>query len=358
MNPMLSARRAACACAGVPLIFICYLVFSLVRLIVSFSARVTRVKVKKLIPAPCTLLSLLPSINCSVVVTCVLDKHVPLDKVCGKFEKVVEERENERLRYFPKTWMGYSFWADEEDFDVTRHISEIGVDEGKNIVWQAPIVVTLDDPDLDKVEELILAAEFPRGQSPWKVFILRGVANKDVYFLKFHHVLADGFSMMKLLADICDPPIREPIFLRDPAAPSRLPALLSPLITILALISMADWLTFTEVEGKSLPLLWDTGEEEKGGETLSHVVSAQSLPISAFKKVSRRLGVSHLAVFLQAVTTAVGKFWGLRSQTPLEGISSSIILPVPGHPDTLCNHWFELLPKLIRNYGAVRVKFP
>lgn len=78
-------------------------------------------------------------------------------------------------RMYYEEWMGYMWWKQEENFDLSEHI----------VVWEESENKVLSEDDLINIVEILEEKPFARGKSPWECILignvkLNGVMNPDI----------------------------------------------------------------------------------------------------------------------------------------------------------------------------------
>lgn len=119
------------------------------------------------------------------------DGEPDLDSV----RSVLRERLIDRYPVFSRRAVqrgGAWYWEDDDDFDLTRHVSEVRLDGDERDLrqWMG-----------DRFSEP-LDSDLPL----WDVTLVSGIeGHGSVLFSRFHHALADGVRLTQLLFSLCDP---------------------------------------------------------------------------------------------------------------------------------------------------------
>ena len=88
---------------------------------------------------------------------------------------------------------GRYIWANEVDFDISRHVYAY---EG---------TCPKDEIELEKLFGEIISKPLPRDISPWEVITIPlQIDGKFAFFTRAHHIIGDGISMVNLFSKIMD----------------------------------------------------------------------------------------------------------------------------------------------------------
>ncbi len=99
----------------------------------------------------------------------------------------------QRLRKRIRRKYGRYVWADEINFDVSRHIQ---IYEG---------TPPADNVELEKLFGEIISKPLPRDISPWQVVMIPlKIDGKFAFFTRAHHIIGDGISMVNLFSKVMD----------------------------------------------------------------------------------------------------------------------------------------------------------
>jgi diacylglycerol O-acyltransferase len=113
--------------------------------------------------------------------------------------RLVEQRTRQapRLRQVlvrPRAGLGPPYWADDETFDVARHLRTRHVSAPGDEAALLGLVSELDEPRLDRSRPL------------WEMWLITGLADGRVAMLvRLHHVVADGLAALALMRSLFDP---------------------------------------------------------------------------------------------------------------------------------------------------------
>lgn len=96
---------------------------------------------------------------------------------------------------------GYTFWKDLDNFQVSDHIRYLNERNPDK-------EVTLDD--LHEVIGRFGKTPMDSSRSPWEVFVIKNFSSKQnpsvksAFIMRFHHCLADGYTVMNILSKLGD----------------------------------------------------------------------------------------------------------------------------------------------------------
>ena len=131
---------------------------------------------------------------------------VPLTRLRRHIEARLElvPRFRTRLAY-PPPGMGEPFWVDDPDFDVSRHVLELGMPNTE-----------LDDRRFAFLCDRVLSEPLPRNRPLWEIGLApRLLGGRCGLVARLHHALVDGKSALEVALLLFD---------SDPDAAPALPA--------------------------------------------------------------------------------------------------------------------------------------
>jgi len=116
---------------------------------------------------------------------CIFRKHVST----GKF--LFPE-----FQQYYTTWLGYPFWKNEASFQIDQHVHHLVFNKTEDL-----------QPELRNV----LETQFSDSQSPWEINFVETIDNPNCHYVwfKFHHALADGYSILNALGGVADAPVQQ-----------------------------------------------------------------------------------------------------------------------------------------------------
>lgn len=98
-----------------------------------------------------------------------------------------------RLQKCIKKKWGRYIWSNEENFDVTRHVTCY---EG---------TPPLHDDELGQLFGKIISKPLPKDISPWQIVVIPMKSTDHfAYMCRFHHIIGDGISMVNVLSKVMD----------------------------------------------------------------------------------------------------------------------------------------------------------
>ncbi|OXA60822.1 uncharacterized protein LOC110844445 [Folsomia candida] len=285
----------------------------------------------------------------------------------------------EKFTQYYEPWLGYSFWKNEDKFNIKNHI---------RLCEEAEIILAgnnnnnnnnnnnesekkfITEEELLKIMGPISTRHFPQGISPWEILIVRnfipsqgkihsdfepnikidGGDEKDKFAMIFrvHHALSDGYSIMKLfLTRVCnvDPndviqPFVPKMSMIDTVKMYLGIILLSPYYHLKQFVIDVDR-NFWHVREKQLTKDWYTIRSEK-------------VAMSDLRKLAKFQNVTTTAVLLAGFGSGIKTF---LTETGQGGRIPSVMralapMPWKNHPmHGLVNHW--TLGLVVLPVGAV-----
>ncbi|ODM97805.1 hypothetical protein Ocin01_08879 [Orchesella cincta] len=288
--------------------------------------------------------------RCTLVVPMTLQGHWTLEELREIIlERWIKARDknNGELIYqkfcqYPYRWLGFTFWKQDENFDLNHHIHYH--ENSFEIVYSEK---------LNELVESLLNEPYKPSKSPWEFHYLANFRNtqdtaryytSDVptfaLVLKIHHSLADGFSLLSAIVEGLGGQSLENMKLPSPAK--------SPKLTLLEQIIF--FLTFpiklfSEVLGKSFPKSyqrypWLISDKRKAWWQLYG--KSQLIPIWQVKDIKNAFGVTFTSVLLSAISSGIHQDLEKRRKSIKESYNGHMpcvsVLPVPGHNRRLTNH--------------------
>ncbi len=227
-------------------------------------------------------------------------------------------------------------WADDEDFDIARHVRTVTLDRpGSDLELRGVVAEALGQP-LDSAHPL------------WDLLLVDGLDDGDVaLLLRVHHVLADGLSLLRVAAALLDfepdgPPGSPPTPWRPAAAvgPAGLVAaglvarhrsqlgllvgatrqLLDPRHVVSRAASVLRSLTSSPEPAPPAPLTGRVG-------TRRDFVWA-SVPFTPLQQFARTHGVTLNDVILTAVAMSLRQVLGPQRVDAMSGRVPKVLVPV------------------------------
>ena len=120
-----------------------------------------------------------------------------VEKLRNLFNERVVKNEGhpsyQRLRQRIHRKYGRYVWADEMDFDISRHIH--------HYLGNPPA----DDEELEKLFGEIISKPLSQDLSPWQVVVIPlKIEGRFAFFTRAHHIIGDGISMVNLFSKVMD----------------------------------------------------------------------------------------------------------------------------------------------------------
>jgi WS/DGAT/MGAT family acyltransferase len=242
-----------------------------------------------------------------------------------------------QVLYWPSRGLGWPVWEDAQSFDITDHIRVHPV------------------PSPGDEEQLLLACErlrrrpLHRGRPLWEMWFLTGLPDARVgFFIKMHHVIADGVAGVATLAAFVDPApdppeISAPPWTRAPVPTTRelfrdnlrrrlgeldrmLTALVKPLATTRRILRSGPAARELFAEGRAPP----TSVNRRIGSDRRLALVRGSL--DGAKRVAHAHGATVNDVLLTAVAAGYADLFSSRGE-PTDGVILRAFVPVSLHQE-------------------------
>lgn len=284
------------------------------------------------------------------------------------FQKEVLQTKNkkgqlsfQRLTYYFESWMGFTFWKRDENFQIEKHVRECYPSEFDPTFQNDSIT----EEQLMHSLGSLATKPFPKYMSPWEILVIRNYrklpsrlhknyyptvsiptvdtdSEKDIEFamvLRMHHALGDGFSTMKLFVqNICgDYKALMPVPLEHKLS------LFQKLLQTSALIFLTGYNQFSQfilnVDRSAWHLPYDKLTKQW------QFAMTEKISLNTVKSISKQQGVCVTAVLISALAGGIHNFLeikrkGLKNKEVMRATGP---MPWKNHPmDTLVNHWYYL----------------
>lgn len=153
--------------------------------------------------------------RCAIIATFVLENEKPVDhdeiktRIQSRWIEAIETENHKKELKYPELqqyvdfWMGFMFWKQDFKFDLSHHLKFQKIPETTRDVED-----TTSQIYIHSLVEDLLNRPFPRGRSPWEIYIVENYKNSELastklvsksmtaIVLRFHHSLADGYSLL------------------------------------------------------------------------------------------------------------------------------------------------------------------
>jgi len=236
------------------------------------------------------------------LVTQVTERCILLrDKTTGKFQYP-------EFQQYVTGWLGYSFWKNEEQFQICQHVRHL---------------VLEDEKDLEQECQTAIETPFSLDRSPWEATFVEIKENPDLHYIwfKYQHVLGDGDSLAR--AFMCAADSELPQFQRRPEVS------LSYWSQVLKTINFI--LTYFRVLHnivRPVPAPWDSRDLAP----ISFTTSIDTVPLSLIKGLSRKFEVSVFTILISMVAGAIRrKFLNEEASELPNNLRGVTPVPLP-HP--------------------------
>lgn len=255
------------------------------------------------------------------------------------------------LTQYVDRWMGFLFWVKDTKSDPKHHVfSHIIPNEAK----QQP-----NGPELfiDKMMAHLLNQPFAPQRSPWEMHLVHGYRNPrlssgdmTVILLRFHHALADGYSLMYAVVEKLFGTPLDSIQLPTPVprcttSPGK-PKTWSHGVNLRKLwFGIKFGFRMIHDVGRFLSLLgrpktpWHVPDQKKKWKQL--YTRSKPIHISQVRRIKKKYNASFTAVLFSAISAGVSK--SLQGSKGCSGDAVKVLptfipLPLAGHPMKFVNH--------------------
>jgi hypothetical protein len=235
------------------------------------------------------------------------------------------------LQEYEFPWLGYIFWRKESNFKMEDHIS------------LHPNVLHSDE-EVFQFGNSLVSSPFERAKSPWKLILVHSDRNNNpnevfsTIFLKIHHSLGDGMSVLKVLNFLSDGNnfiVAKPSSRGELGQSGRMLAFWRGATTLVC----APYQLFVHSFQPNPSNPWQL-KEGAGPKIMGSSSSAfLKIPIQNIKDIKNMNKTSFAGVLLAAIAGSIrtAMLENGNVDPMLDSIQATIPLPVPGHPSKLRN---------------------
>ncbi|ODN05313.1 hypothetical protein Ocin01_01342 [Orchesella cincta] len=270
--------------------------------------------------------------RCVIVVPIVIDGCYSDVQYLERFADMVDTKNYKEFKQYITFWHGFAFWAPDRSFELRNHVKFYDSENYKTVI----------DKDVSSLVERLLNKQFHPRRSPWEVYIVRNYEDpelvrgkKTVLVMRFHHSLADGYSILYAIIEgllqspLSTVPLPEPNYVKR----SKLDRFLFKASLLFRLVWDASCYFGKGVSQNP----WNVPDERKVWKQLYG--KSKRIPIERIKEIKNELNVSFTGVLLAALSGSVARSFRVKGiATEADAISCFIPLPLPGHPSALKNH--------------------
>lgn len=290
--------------------------------------------------------------RCSIVIPCVIEGHLSVEEGRTLFLDMLSMKDTKsghtlypEFQMYLEKWFGFCFWKSDPHFDIENHVKCVNDDDHDKAGSEK-----INSEDIRRLVEKLLNKRFLSMRSPWEVFIVNNYDDpglseeaKTVLVVRFHHTLADGYSILyALIEGVLKTPL-ESLQLPTPNFVSR--GVISELWFFLTFpFQLVHDISHYFIKGiRKNP--WNTSDDKKAWKQLYG--NTKPVKMQKIKDVKDGLGVSFTSVLLAAVSSSIsrvikskerGKAGNIMEQEQLQRAPFFIPLPLPRHPNSLTNH--------------------
>lgn len=304
--------------------------------------------------------------NLMVIVTLMFLESVPRwDDLAALIQRrVVEHYPVFSQRPSPRALLGLASWEDDPDFDLRRHLHRVSLPSPG------------DDATLQRFVEERIPVPLDGDHPLWEAWLIDGYGSGSVVFGRFHHALADGIALTRVLLsltedgassgadtrggtevggeDVVDAPDRSLAGAALSAGVAAARAGLGQASRLASPSGVLDTVGLGVRTGQVVAdLLWTHSPENVFSGTpgaRKRVVWTQPLPLADLKTVGRLAGATLNDVLLSAVAGALHRYQRDRGAEPVDLVT---MVPVNVRPLD------QPLPRELGNrFALVFVRFP
>lgn len=304
--------------------------------------------------------------NLMVIVTLMFLESVPRwDDLAALIQRrVVEHYPVFSQRPAPRALLGLASWEDDPDFELRRHLHRVTLPSPG------------DDATLQRFVEERIPVPLDRAHPLWEAWLIDGYGSGSVVFGRFHHALADGIALTRVLLSLTEdrgssgadarsgPEVRGEDVVEAPDRSLAGAALAAGVAAARAGLGRASRLAspsgVLDTVGLGVrtgqvvaDLLWTQSPENVFSGTpgaRKRVVWTQPLPLADLKTVGRLAGATLNDVLLSAVAGALHRYQRDRGAEPVDLVT---MVPVNVRPLD------QPLPRELGNrFALVFVRFP
>ncbi|CAL8102771.1 unnamed protein product [Orchesella dallaii] len=309
--------------------------------------------------------------ECMITVLLTMKGDPDMKKVLEVFQNEVINGKNskgelcyQKLQNYYDTWLGFTFWKKEENFQLENHVRELDPSEYdflKNNNKSEDGVAVKED-QLMKILGARSTKCFPPGVSPWEALIIRNykkaspqlhhdfkanvpissvekLGEKDCEFalvLRIHHAIGDGYSIMKLImSNLCMGALD-----RVPKAPVRRLSPLTVLLNYIAIVFLTPYYHFLQFFLDIDKTMWHLPSNKL--EKQWQFAMTERLSFAAIKEISKQQGVCMTATLVAGLAGGIHNFLKEKGMEKKNKKIMRALSPMPwkDHPlETLVNHW-------------------
>jgi hypothetical protein len=265
--------------------------------------------------------------------TNVMEARIPDTNTNMKNEEKLGKRMYPELTQFLYNWGGYSFWKEDLDFDLNKHINYLSLDNSNENEEL--------DQILPKLREELLNRPWMRNKPLWEVFLIPVKSeqnNQTVLIIRCHHSLADGYAMLNLfLSKLCktlDFEIPKPNLVTKKRS-----GLLKKIGWVLLFPFRGAYVLAEQAVMAMTYSVFRTNPPSSNEDYTCLHKTLSPLSVELIKKIKSHHGVSFASVLHSLATSVLQELLRLKGIDEFpELVPALCILPLKGHPLLLTNH--------------------
>lgn len=278
----------------------------------------------------------------SVVTTLTVDGDIKLQQIKILFTKNVFEAQirsgmgTKQLRYpelkqFLTTFMGFRIWKNDTHFNIDNHVLE-----------KSDLFTDCKEEELlAKIHHEILNKPYHEQRSPWNMILVRNASesnnntlnNKTVIAIRFHHAMADGRSILKLIVECLGNKALKTAT-PQPVRKSFMEWCFYYLTFHLEYLKCMIHILIMGIKSHLHP--WKFHTPSSVAKRIPAVVAfSPRVNLNDIKTAAKKYGANTYSIFLAAVAGGIRK---CGKELGKQDIATGFTMSRPHHPDTLTNH--------------------
>jgi len=308
-------------------------------------------------------------LECMITLLLIMKGDPDMNKILEVFKNEVINGKNskgelcyQKLKNYYDTWLGFTFWKKEENFQLENHVHEINLSEYDFMKENNNGKDGVTEEQLMKMLGARATKCFPPGISPWEALIVRNYkkappnlhqdykpnipitpvekfGEKDCEFalvLRIHHAMGDGYSIMKLvMSNLCIGALD-----RIPKPPARQLSIFTVILNYMAIFFLTPYYHFLQFVLHVDKTMWHLPSNKL--EKQWQFAVTERISFAAIKEISKNQEVCVTATLVAGLAGGVHNFLknkglGNKNNSKMRAMSP---MPWKGHPvETLVNHW-------------------
>lgn len=334
----------------IPVHLVTFLLLFLYKWVIILLAKLTRDFVSP-IPGSCCVFfadNLWSSPHSSIVLALELEGKADPDKIVSQFQYIYDLKDEfgqrcyRELGYTPVRYCGHAFWKECPNFKIASRVH---------------ILKNSNNPEepIASIGENMLRQPYQHDDPVWDVFLVYHSSNgsaKTTMFLRCHHLLADGMSLVKFFYCIFGIKKLPAMFTQASTSMSKWNdisnSIITKIVTFFTLLTVGfveylDQMLITQ--DKNLLNFDPNGKLKLTGNWIC--TKGKVLDVTQLKIASKTMKCSIMHILFAGLSKALQKYFvKYHGERPVpKEVHFVFPIPIPGHPDLrLVNHWYKNIP--------------